>query len=356
MRLQPPRSLVDAETGRSVDMRPPLVKLLAAGEEYELLLAAGDAPAAVRTLVSRVALARVAYGPSHLRVARAMLTLARGYLELRALPAQALQHARHAQAAYRELRAAEEKRGAADDTRGVPGAARHAREIQRLGAEVYLVMAQALCARKQYAEAKRCLARAERALAALGAHADAGLDLALARGYGAVLPHTGETALACEFLVRAVDLAASRLSSGENDARHDKRPKNTRQVPASTRAKGAQAMLAGSQAMLAGSQAGVPVVASGWASDSDSEADAAESAVAGDVAGEAEGAAAAAMALQKLRQERRRRQRVEDLVACNCERGGRSDERHGQCKGESSPHRIREQISHDSNPFLSLVL
>eukprot|EP00040_Diaphanoeca_grandis_P008704 m.46136 g.46136 ORF g.46136 m.46136 type:complete len:428 (-) comp20158_c0_seq1:90-1373(-) len=82
-------------------MRPPLLKLKVVEKQYSELLAAGYYEAAVEALVKRVALTKLCFGNSnnlfgsaHPRGIKAELTLARGYLELLALPAQAFKHTR----------------------------------------------------------------------------------------------------------------------------------------------------------------------------------------------------------------------------------------------------------------------
>lgn len=169
----------------------PLQRLSAATAEYQLHVAAGDMAAAVRTLVSRLALVHLAHGKFSAAAVRARLTVARAYLELRGLHAQALQHATAAQQLYHQLR------DAADPP--LPQA-----ELAALAADTYLAMAQALAAAQRFAEARRCLNKVDRAQHEA---ADLAWQLSLQRAKGCVLQHTGEMAAAIEHLGVAVDLA-----------------------------------------------------------------------------------------------------------------------------------------------------
>lgn len=141
----------DSETGEEVDMRSPQVKLAACEAEYADLLACGEHEAAVRVLVARRALVRMAYGDEHVRYVRASVTLAKAYLELMQRPEAAFEMAKTSQSAFRAYVRSGRDRLYPDDS-------------ALLEADLFTTMGEALLALKEPAEADKVLKRAHVAL------------------------------------------------------------------------------------------------------------------------------------------------------------------------------------------------
>lgn len=184
-----------SERGFPIDMRPPFSKIAVAEAEYARLVAAGAYADAVRMLVVRATLVRFVYGDPSPRLARAYLTLAKAYWELREMPAQAAQHTRTALDIWKKV--AKTNADLAD-----PAAAK------LFLVEAHVVLGSALHALGRAADAEKALGKADRVLDSVAAEArPAALELQLTHSLGRVCAACGKHDLACEFFRRAIDIA-----------------------------------------------------------------------------------------------------------------------------------------------------
>eukprot|EP00051_Salpingoeca_urceolata_P024373 m.427069 g.427069 ORF g.427069 m.427069 type:complete len:271 (-) comp20226_c1_seq1:1090-1902(-) len=109
-----PRLFYDPVTNEPVDMRPPASRVATQDQRYEECLAAGDYKQAVRCLVARLALVRMAFGSDSLACAGAQQTLAEAYWRLLGRPEPARMHAELALGALDALHATEDGGGDGD--------------------------------------------------------------------------------------------------------------------------------------------------------------------------------------------------------------------------------------------------
>eukprot|EP01136_Pigoraptor_vietnamica_P043836 Opistho-1_new@19788 len=189
-----------------LSMLPPEVKLERAMAEFEAHVNARRHDDAIRALAVALSLNRIIYGKMHWRCARAHLDLARAYLELKSLHAQALSHAQKARDVWSSAPQAH-RHTAAEGGVGASAA---------LVAEIFCVMGTCLSHLDKFSDAEEALYKAEKSLGTAGAAEAAApmmLEARVVHEMGRLAMRQGRLDRACELLRKAHDMLDSRAGS-----------------------------------------------------------------------------------------------------------------------------------------------